>query len=261
MSRRNRHFSFSYLCIFCSVVALVVAGMSLSNPSNAYAGGFCGDGELNSGEECDDGNTANGDGCSADCTVEAPDCGDGELDPGEECDDGNNADGDGCSADCEVEPFCGDGNLDPGEECDDGNNVDGDGCEADCTLPGDIGCVGSPGFWKNHPDAWPVDEITIGGVTYTKEEAIEIMFMGPKGDKTLTMFDALVAAKLNVLAGSDDACIENIIADADFWMYTYGPVGSGVHAGGKFSPWRLGEPLYEMLDQYNNGNLCVPKCH
>jgi cysteine-rich repeat protein/YVTN family beta-propeller protein len=30
----------------------------------------CGNGEVGTGEECDDGNTANGDGCSASCTVE-----------------------------------------------------------------------------------------------------------------------------------------------------------------------------------------------
>ena len=41
-------------------------------------------------------------------------------------------------------------------------------------------------------------------------------------------------------------------------METYGPVGSGVKAGGKKSPWREGEPLYEMLDDYNNGLLCAP---
>jgi cysteine-rich repeat protein len=33
----------------------------------------------------------------------APYCGDGVLDPGEQCDDGNNIDGDGCSALCELE--------------------------------------------------------------------------------------------------------------------------------------------------------------
>jgi len=55
------------------------------------------------------------------------------LDPGEECDDGNNINGDGCQADCTL-PICGDGILDPGEQCDDGNNIDGDGCEADCSL-------------------------------------------------------------------------------------------------------------------------------
>jgi cysteine-rich repeat protein len=57
-------------------------------------------------------------------------CGDGRLDPGEACDDGNNRSGDDCPADCT--PPCGDGVLDPDEVCDDGNMVDGDGCSADC---------------------------------------------------------------------------------------------------------------------------------
>jgi cysteine-rich repeat protein len=94
---------------------------------------FCGDGNLDEGEQCDDGNNLNGDGCSAVCTVE-PFCGDGNLDEGEQCDDGNNVDGDGCSAVCTVEPFCGNGNLDEGEQCDDGNNLNGDGCSAVCTI-------------------------------------------------------------------------------------------------------------------------------
>ena len=71
----------------------------------------CGDGTLNPeiGEQCDDGNTANGDGCSAQCTIEIPACGDGNLDPGEQCDDGNTTNGDGCSANCTIEnapPVC-----------------------------------------------------------------------------------------------------------------------------------------------------------
>jgi cysteine-rich repeat protein len=94
---------------------------------------FCGDGSLDTGEECDDGNTVNGDGCSAICTVE-PFCGDGIRNAGEECDDGNTVNGDGCSAICTVEPFCGDGIRNAGEECDDGNTVDGDGCSAICTV-------------------------------------------------------------------------------------------------------------------------------
>ena len=35
--------------------------------------------------------------------VNRPRCGDGNLDQGEECDDGNNADADGCSANCTIE--------------------------------------------------------------------------------------------------------------------------------------------------------------
>ncbi|MCK5283627.1 MAG: DUF4215 domain-containing protein, partial [Nanoarchaeota archaeon] len=94
---------------------------------------YCGDGNLDTGEECDDGNNANGDGCSSICEIE-PYCGDGNLDAGEECDDGNNANGDGCSSICQIEPYCGDGNLDAGEECDDGNNANGDGCSSTCKI-------------------------------------------------------------------------------------------------------------------------------
>lgn len=117
--------------------------------------------------------------------------------------------------------------------------------------------TGTPGYWKNHPEAWPVDEITIGGETYTKEMAIFFMKARVKKDKTFTMFPALVAAKLNVLIGNEDSCIEGTIKDADQWMADYGPVvGSGVKASS--NAWEMGEPLYEVLDLYNNGKLCAP---
>jgi cysteine-rich repeat protein len=65
-------------------------------------------------------------------------CGNGSLDKdnGEECDDGNNNDDDGCSADCLVEEdtICGDGTSTPPEECDDGNTNNGDGCSTACLL-------------------------------------------------------------------------------------------------------------------------------
>lgn len=149
--------------------AWIAAGLSIVNP-------YCGDGVLDTNEECDDGNNIDGDGCQANCVN--PYCGDGILDPGEDCDDGNNLDGDLCSSDCNVEPFCGDGNLAPGEscdppghpagqpsecrddctfcgdgikqsveECDDGNDINGDGCSANCMIEaGGQGC--SPGYWK-----------------------------------------------------------------------------------------------------------------
>ncbi|MDH5469368.1 MAG: DUF4215 domain-containing protein [Gammaproteobacteria bacterium] len=116
---------------------------------------FCGDGNVDPGEACDDGNNINGDGCSAACTIESY-CGDGILNDGETCDDGNREDGDGCSSECTIEPYCGDGNLDPGEQCDDGNNINGDGCSAACTIEiqGGDGCT--PGYWKqsHHFDSW-----------------------------------------------------------------------------------------------------------
>jgi len=66
----------------------------------------CGDGMISGTEQCDDGNTADGDGCAHDCTLEGgitPSCGDGILEAGEGCDDHNTVGGDGCSAVCQPE--------------------------------------------------------------------------------------------------------------------------------------------------------------
>lgn len=104
----------------------------------------CGNGIVDPGELCDDGNIINGDGCAADCkSAEA--CGDGVVntDAGEVCDDGNTVDGDGCSGNCRSNEVCGNGitDLAKGEVCDDGNthagtcSGDAKPCDstADCT--------------------------------------------------------------------------------------------------------------------------------
>ncbi len=68
-----------------------------------------------------------------------PVCGDGTMDAGESCDDGNTVDDDACANDCTVPPpppppesFCGDGVVDMGEACDDGNTDNTDGCSTTC---------------------------------------------------------------------------------------------------------------------------------
>src|SRR5262249_10044514 len=57
-------------------------------------------------------------------------CGNGSIDVGEACDDGNQISGDGCRADCSKIERCGDGELDESEACDDGNDNPPDGCDA-----------------------------------------------------------------------------------------------------------------------------------
>ena len=140
------------------------------------AGPGCGDGLVNQdSEECDDGNTLPGDGCSGACTKEdfssCPStggpcmstivCGDGVIEASEACDDGNDADGDGCSSDCLLKDplydcdvvaqmcvntvVCGDSLVTGEENCDDGNKVGGDGCSADCNTVEPNYICGKPG--------------------------------------------------------------------------------------------------------------------
>jgi len=72
---------------------------------------------------------------TASCLTPAGDCGNGVVEAGEQCDDGNLVAGDGCSASCRLE-VCGNGIRDAGEQCDDGNTVSGDGCSSGCRLEG-----------------------------------------------------------------------------------------------------------------------------
>lgn len=66
----------------------------------------------------------------------APDpfCGDGQVDADEQCDNGaeNNGPGQLCNVDCGLN-VCGDGDVSPDEACDDGNQIGGDGCSQLCT--------------------------------------------------------------------------------------------------------------------------------
>jgi cysteine-rich repeat protein len=59
-------------------------------------------------------------------------CGNGILESGEACDDGNLVAGDGCDPNCNWEATCGNGIVEPGEDCDDGNLVSGDDCSSSC---------------------------------------------------------------------------------------------------------------------------------
>ena len=76
----------------------------------------CGNGKVETGEACDDGNKDSGDGCSSDCTT---------VEPGWVC-----VPDKACSKDT----ACGDGHLDDGEACDDGNRASEDGCDANCAA-------------------------------------------------------------------------------------------------------------------------------
>lgn len=126
-----------------SAIFDIVAGvttqinMPIQCRANKPANPICGNGLIESPEECDDGNTFNGDGCSSSCTIETalPRCGDGILDVGEECDLGsqNGVVGSGCTIDCKIAAVCGNGVVEDGETCDKGIPAGRPGaCPATC---------------------------------------------------------------------------------------------------------------------------------
>lgn len=121
----------------------------------------------------------------------------------------------------------------------------------------------TPGYWKNDKKDWPVDQVTIGGIVYTRAQADDLMEHPTAKDKTYNMFEQLVATTLNLANGTEDSCIQDVVDEANAWMAAH-PVGSGVEA--KSNAWQVAEggntmsaaTIHSTLDQYNNGLLCAP---
>ncbi|MFH2008965.1 MAG: PPC domain-containing protein [bacterium] len=128
--------------IICLLCALPLAGCSAILEFRDYAGELCGNGVIDPGEQCDDGElnsdiTANA--CRKSCRVAS--CGDGVTDFGELCDEGaNNGQQDHCNEACNGYvggAECGDGDVQPPEVCDDGDlNGTYGHCAANCMGDG-----------------------------------------------------------------------------------------------------------------------------
>ena len=101
-----------------------------------------------------------------------PICGDGiiEIFNGEDCDDANHDDNDGCSSQCRIEAgfaceeepsickfVCGNGLVDvhSTETCDDDNLSDGDGCSHVCATERGYICLGQPSICSIDCEAMP----------------------------------------------------------------------------------------------------------
>ena len=199
------------------------------------------------GETCDDGNTAAGDGCSATCAIDvgfactgtpsvcAATCGDGVIAaPAEACDDGNVTAGDGCSSTCAIEPRyscagapstctsgCGDGIVAGSEQCDDGNTVRGDCCSATCqheAMVGGLICETEP----NDSTA-----TANGPVTPTAAGVGFLASISPRTDADYFSFTLTAAADVGVETWegtSNNFCSSNTFHDT--YLYLIGPDGT-----------------------------------
>ncbi len=126
----------------CRVCRIANASWGLDESCDGFDDGLvngtcpeCPNGTTDVGEECDDGNLVDGDGCTSQCVLEF--CGDGIINNGgvEQCDDGEaNSDTEpgACRTNCQY-AGCGDGVVDSGEDCD-GGGVATASCDLDCTF-------------------------------------------------------------------------------------------------------------------------------
>ena len=132
---------------------------------------------------------------------------------GEECDDGNRLDGDGCSGECtkETSATCGDNHVDPGEQCDDGNKTDGDGCTALCALEHTYGGGGGEAYDSCLLD-WGVQGSASGALLGCDDGSAPCQRDDATGDCTFTVFYCFNASPL---VGNTPACLPTGIAHVE----------------------------------------------
>jgi hypothetical protein len=119
-----------------------------------------------------------------------------------------------------------------------------------------VNCTYTQGFWKNHPDSWPVSELMLGDVNYTKAELLAILNQPAQGNGLLILAHQLIAAELNAAQGADITDITQALADAHALIGSLVVPPSG---GGYLAP-NQASSLAQTLDDYNNGVIGPGHC-
>ena len=125
------------------------------------------------------------------------------------------------------------------------------------------GCTYTQGFWKTHPSAWPVKSLTIGGVSYTEQQLLDLFNTPPMGDASLILVHQLIAALLNTANNAaPSAAVNQAINDAQAWMAANrgdaGLLPYGVPAGS--AAGQQATALTQSLDNFNSGMAGTAHC-
>src|SRR5262249_22140345 len=119
------------------------------------------------------------------------------------------------------------------------------------------GCIFTQGYWKNHPEAWPVSSLKLGIVVYTKAQLLLIFNTPAAGNGLISLAHQLIAAKLNILNGAiPTSMITGAISTADALIGSkiVPPLGSGFISPAISS--HLTDDLEEFNSMENNPALC-----
>jgi hypothetical protein len=121
--------------------------------------------------------------------------------------------------------------------------------QSQATTEQGTNCTYTIGYWKNHAGSWPVTSLTLGTVTYTQSQLLQIFNQPAQGNGLISLAHQLIGAKLNIAGGADNSTISATIAaaDAQIGSLVIPPIGSGSLSPGSTSA------RTQSLDDYNNG--------
>ena len=122
-------------------------------------------------------------------------------------------------------------------------------------TPEPVNCTYAIGYWKERPDEWPTDSLTLGGITYDETMLLELLNTPPEGDASYILIYQLIGTTFNVLNGADSSAIATTLVEANTWLVD-NPLGSDPSGAAR----RVGIALARILDDYNRGIIGPGYC-
>jgi hypothetical protein len=115
-----------------------------------------------------------------------------------------------------------------------------------CTFPAE--------YWKDHLENWQFAVITIGGKTYSKQEALVFYDSQPK-NTYLFIYEQVFTIANNILSGADPQVIDQVLVQMNRWLDEH-PVGSLISEAEQ----NTGIYLARQIELYNLGFIGPGLC-
>lgn len=111
------------------------------------------------------------------------------------------------------------------------------------------------GFWKNHQGSWnDGGGMMLGTVNYTNTQLETILQTPVRGDASVALAHQLIAAYLNIDAGTDPTPIQNTLNDANYQL----SLSSQAIPQGISPSSTVGQAMEadeSVLDDFNSGDI------
>jgi hypothetical protein len=120
------------------------------------------------------------------------------------------------------------------------------------TVPCDVGCTRTPGYWKNHPNDPAWSQLPGGTATpffLSGQSYLAALSTPPAGNVYYILSRAYAAAHLNRLTGATFSAAAVAFASATTLLQTHTPA-QAPSRGAARAQWTS---LAGILDDYNNG--------
>jgi hypothetical protein len=108
-----------------------------------------------------------------------------------------------------------------------------------CTFPAE--------YWKNHPQDWQFAVITVGGKTYSKQDAL-VFFNTQPMNTFIFIYEQVFTTANNILNGADSQVIDQILVQMNRWLDEH-PIGQPISDAEE----NTGVYLARQIEMYNLG--------